>query len=112
MLSSRHMFYRYVRQKNSPPKQTAGTAKLRRLNTRVSSFFVVLAVMSRFAVGAGRYRNLRQLTGTIVPVVMLAGAYVAHNGLLAFHNYTSFYFSVNNKHSKNTQINALTKLRL
>ena len=88
-----------------------GTRKLRRLNTRVSSLFVVFAVMSRFAVGAGRYSNLRQLARAVLAVVMLACAYVAHNGLLVFHSYTSFYFSVNNKRAKNTPINALTKLR-
>ena len=46
---------------------------------------VVSAVVSRFAVLAGRDRYLRQLATALNAVVILAGAHVAHYGLLILH---------------------------
>ena len=54
-------------------------------------FFVIFAVVSRFAILAGRYGNLWQLAGTFLSVVMFAGANVAHDCLVFHFSYLRFF---------------------
>lgn len=49
-------------------------------------FFVVLAVVSRFAVVARRDRNLRKLATALRVVVILARRNVTQNSLLVLHD--------------------------